>query len=124
NSTGQPVTRLRFRIVDVTTLGTPNPGGAQADLRGLDSVDVIVTTTTGNVLVKGTAVEQPPTQGSGGGLNSTMSAPLQGGAIAPGASVNVQFTLGVQAGGRFRFLVNVEAGTGASGLTDGRQTPG
>jgi hypothetical protein len=110
NKTGQSVTRLRFRIVDITTLNTPNPGGAQADLRVLTSSDVMVTTTGGSVvLVKGTAIEGVPEQTSGGGLNSSLAVQLPGGALAPNASVNVQFVLGVQAGGRFRFLVNVEA---------------
>ena len=109
NSTGAPVTLLRFRVVDITTLNTPNPGGAQADLRALTSTDVMVTTSTGNVLVKGTTLAQPLAQPQGGGLNSTLVVQLPGGALAPGASVNVQFVLGVQAGGRFRFLVNVEA---------------
>jgi subtilisin family serine protease len=109
NSTGAPVSRLRFRIVDITTLNTPNPGGAQADLRAIDSADVTVTTSGGSVLVKGTTLEQPPAQTSGGGLNSTLVVALANGALANGASVNVQLTLGVQANGRFRFLVNVEA---------------
>ncbi|HEX8070948.1 MAG TPA: metallophosphoesterase [Pyrinomonadaceae bacterium] len=113
NKTGQVITQLRFRIVDVTTLGTPNPGGAQADLRALDSIDVTVTTSAGNVLVKGTTVQTPPAQTQGGGLNSALVVQLPGGALAPNASVNVQFVLGVQQGGSFRFLVNVEAGAGA-----------
>ncbi|MFL6211960.1 MAG: Calx-beta domain-containing protein [Pyrinomonadaceae bacterium] len=122
NKTGQPVTRLRFRIVDVTTLNTPNPGGAQADLRALTSADVMVTTTGGaSVLVKGTTIEGPPAQTLGGGLNTSLVVALPGGALAPNASVNVQFVLGVQASGRFRFLVNVEALTGAqsAALTKG-----
>ncbi len=114
NKTGGVVTALRFRIVDITTLNTPNPGGTQADLRGLDSVDVTVTTGSGNVLVRGTTLEQPPVQSAGGGLNSTFKVNLQGGALVNGASVDVQFVLGVQAGGSFRFLINVEALTGAS----------
>jgi hypothetical protein len=114
NKTGQTVTRLRFRIVDVTTLNTPNPGGAQADLRVLTSADAMVPTTSGSViLVKGTSIEGLPAQTSGGGLNTTLAVQLPGGALAPNASVNVQFVLGVQAGGRFRFLVNVEALPGA-----------
>ena len=108
NSTGQPVTKLRFRIVDVTTLNTPNPGGAQADLRLLTSSDLPVTTSLGNLNVRGTIVEQPPTQGGGGGLNTSATINLPG-SIAPGATVDVRLVLGVQAGGRFRFLVNVEA---------------
>ncbi|HEX8072873.1 MAG TPA: Ig-like domain-containing protein [Pyrinomonadaceae bacterium] len=108
NKTGQMVTALRFRIVDVTTLNSPGAGASQADLRALDSIDVTVTTSGGNVLVKGTALDAPA-QSSGGGLNSALVVQLPGGALAPNASVNVQFVLGVQQGGSFRFLVNVEA---------------
>ncbi|HEX8072714.1 MAG TPA: carboxypeptidase regulatory-like domain-containing protein [Pyrinomonadaceae bacterium] len=111
NKTGTMITALRFRIVDITTLNTPGyaPGGAQADLRALDSIDVTVTTSAGNILVKGTALDAPA-QALGGGLNSAYVVNLPGGALAPNASVNVQFVLGVQQGGSFRFLVNVEAG--------------
>jgi hypothetical protein len=110
NTTGQTVTALRFRIVDVTTLNTPNPGGAQADLRALSSSDVSVSVTGGGtLLVKGTMLAQPPTQTLGGGLNSALTVALPGGSLANGASINVQFVLGVEAAGRFRFLVNVEA---------------
>jgi hypothetical protein len=106
NSTGQIVTRLRFRVVDITTATAP---AGTADLRALDSVDVTVSTSAGNVLVKGTTVEQQPTQSFGGGLNSSLVVALPGGTLAPNASVNVQFNLGIQQGGSFRFLVNVEA---------------
>ncbi len=114
NNTGGPVTRLRFRIVDVTTLNTPGyvPGGSQADMRALNSNNITVTLSNGaQVLVQGTTVELPPTQPGGGGLNSsmavgsiTLSTPL-----AAGANAKVQFVLGVQQGGSFRFTVNVEA---------------
>ncbi|MFL6209445.1 MAG: Calx-beta domain-containing protein [Pyrinomonadaceae bacterium] len=109
NTTGQAVTRLRFRIVDVTTLNTPNPGGAQADLRWLSSTDMPVTTSLGMLTLRGTVIETPPTQGMGGGLNSTGVVTLPGGALASGATIDVRFVLGVQAPGRFRFFVNVEA---------------
>jgi hypothetical protein len=63
------------------------------------------------VMVKGTTLEQPPTQPNGGGYNSTLavgtittSTPL-----APNAAVNVQFLLGVQTNGAFRFFIIVEA---------------
>ncbi len=114
NNTGAPVTRLRFRVVDVTTLNTPGyvPGGSQSDMRVLNSSNITVTLTDGTpVLVQGTTVELPPAQTSGGGLNSslavgsiTLSTPL-----AVGANAKVQFVLGVQQGGSFRFTVNVEA---------------
>jgi hypothetical protein len=60
------------------------------------------------VPVAGTQVETPPAQALGGGLNSSivMITPVE---IAPGASVNIEFNLGVQQSGSFRFFVNVEA---------------
>lgn len=114
NSTGQAVTRLRFRIVDITTLGNPVLG--QADVRVLDSTGGAVTITGGSaVQVRGLAVEQPATlsQPNGGGLNSSLTTAAGiitvGQPLAPGANVNVEFLLGVQLGGTFRFFVNIEA---------------
>ena len=52
NSTGVPVTRLRFRVVDITTLNTPGAGG-QADLRLVTSGDIPVTTSLGSLTVEG-----------------------------------------------------------------------
>ncbi|HYY42865.1 MAG TPA: hypothetical protein VE775_09055, partial [Pyrinomonadaceae bacterium] len=119
NSTGQSISRLRFRVVDITTRGTPNPGGAQADLRLLTSNDLNVTTSLGALTVIGTLVEQPPNQPGGGGLNTTVNVP---GGVANGATIDVRFVLGVQTNGRFRFLVNVEAVTGTPGLLKGGMT--
>jgi RHS repeat-associated protein len=114
NNTNGSVTRLRVRIVDITTLNTPGyvPGGAQADMRALSSNDITVTLSNGTqVLVRGTTLETPPAQSNGGGLHAnlgvfaySLSQPL-----APGASTNVQFMLGVQQSGTFRFFFNVEA---------------
>jgi glucose/arabinose dehydrogenase len=109
NNTGGPVTRLRFRVADITAY--PPPPGA-ADVRAITSADVSVTLTNGTaVLVRGTTLEEPPAQPHGGGYNSTLSsgtvtlaAPL-----AAGASVNLQFLLGVQRNGYFRFFFDVEA---------------
>lgn len=112
NNTGQPVTRLRFRVVDITTLNSPGytAGGGQSDMRLLDSANVTVTLTGGTqVQVLGTVVEQPPPQTGGGGMNSSVTITIPGGTLAPGASVNVQFVLGVQQGGSYRFTVNTEA---------------
>jgi hypothetical protein len=63
------------------------------------------------VTVFGTTLEQPPTQPSGGGLNSTLSAGTitLGTPLAPGQSINLQFLLGVQHSGNFKFFFNVEA---------------
>jgi Tol biopolymer transport system component len=124
NNTTAPITSLRFRIVDLTT--TPESTGVNgfADLRAISSTDVTATcqseggtphlcsdnpspTTT----IRGTTLETDTNgQPNGGGFNSTLAAgtitttPLQ-----PGASVNIQFLLGVERNGRFRFFVNIEA---------------
>jgi hypothetical protein len=126
NNTGANVTRLRFRIVEFTTL--PPPNGTTADLRARTSTNVVVSgindaatclastgssTTPCTVTVKGTTLEQPPTQAPaiGGGLNATLAEGTitVGTPLAPGASTNVQFLLGIQTTGSFRFLIIVEA---------------
>jgi CSLREA domain-containing protein len=111
NNTGAPVSRLRFRVVDITTLGSPGYGAnGQADLRALTSPDVDVTINGRSVTIRGTTLEQPA-QPNAGGLNSglavgaiTLNDPLP-----PGQSVSVQFLLGVETRGYFRFFVNIEA---------------
>jgi hypothetical protein len=110
NTTALPVTRLRFRVVDITTLGSPVASSPQADMRVLTSTGV-VTNSQGQevVTVTGLTLETPPAQMNGGGLNSTLTVALPGGALAPGNTIDVQFLLGVQQQGNFRFLVNVEA---------------
>jgi subtilisin-like proprotein convertase family protein len=108
NNTGGNITRLRFRVIDVTTF----PAAATwADLRVITSSDVTVSTTAGNVLVRGTTLETPPTQGAGGGFNSSMSVGTVTLAtpLANGASINVRWVLGIQQAGTFRFIVNIEA---------------
>ena len=116
NTTALPVTRLRFRVVDITTLSSPVASSPQADLRVLSSTGV-VTNSQGQevVTVTGLTLETPPAQPNGGGLNSTLTVVLPGGALAPGNSIDVQFLLGVQQQGSFRFLVNVEALPGPEG---------
>jgi Big-like domain-containing protein/Calx-beta domain-containing protein/cadherin-like protein len=123
NNTGAPVTRLRFRIIDISTFPV---SGAVADLRVLDSLAVTVNGVTDSatcaatgtpatvpcsVTVFGTTLEQPPTQALGGALNSSLSAgtitvPTP---LAPGQSINLQFLLGVQQTGSFKFFFNIEA---------------
>jgi hypothetical protein len=115
NNTGKSVTKLRFRIVDMTTLG--NVTGGQADLRSLDSPSGVVTITGGStVQMRGLTLEQGTSFGEipqplGGGLNSSMLVGFitVGQPLAPGANVNVEFRLGVNSSGTFRFFINVEA---------------
>ena len=115
NLTGGSVTRLRFRISDLTTF--PAPSGI-ADLRPRTSTAVVVTVDrapcgsgTSNVTVQGTTLEQPPSQPNGGGFNSSLSAGTVTLAtpLANGASVDIRWLLGLQQTGSFKFFVNVEA---------------
>jgi hypothetical protein len=98
NNTGGNVTRLRFRIVDLTTF--PAPSGI-ADLRPRTSNAVVVTVDrppcgsgTSNVTVQGTTLEQPPSQPNGGGFNSSMGANTVTLAtpLANGASLDLAFS--------------------------------
>ncbi|HKP80856.1 MAG TPA: Ig-like domain-containing protein, partial [Pyrinomonadaceae bacterium] len=121
NNTGAPVTRLRIRVVDISTAFV---SGGIADLRVLSSSNITVSvndsatctaagfaSTPCNVTVRGTTLETPPGQPSGGGFNSSLSATTitLGTPLAPGASINLQMLLGVQDTGSFKFFFNVEA---------------
>ncbi|HYH85184.1 MAG TPA: hypothetical protein VEX60_06850 [Pyrinomonadaceae bacterium] len=118
NNTGVEVTRLRFRVIDITTF--PAPSGV-ADLRPRTSTAITVSnindagTCLGGiqpctVTVQGTTLEQPPSQTKGGGFNSSLSADTVTLAepIPPGTSINVRFLLGVQQTGSFKFFLNIE----------------
>ncbi|HYP00024.1 MAG TPA: carboxypeptidase regulatory-like domain-containing protein, partial [Pyrinomonadaceae bacterium] len=111
NKTGATVNNLRFRITDITTLGTPGTASL-ADLRAISSTDVEATVNGSTIIIKGTLLESP--HPLGGGLNSALLLPLAGNSLAPNASIDVQFRLGVERNGSFRFFVNVEASTLAS----------
>jgi hypothetical protein len=120
NNTGADVTRLRFRIVDISTAPTT---GSTADLRAITSGDITVTvndtatcTAAGlskpcSIVVRGTTLETPPNQPLGGGNNASMTTGVitLGSPLAPGASINLQFLLGVQSTGSFKFFFNIEA---------------
>jgi hypothetical protein len=115
NNTGATVTRLRFRIIDVTTFNSPTLVAApQAQLRAVNSGSSVVTVNGTPTTVEGTSIETPPAQPNGGGLNTSLGRSLVSGTIintpiAPGATVNLQFVLGVVQSGNYRFYVNVEA---------------
>jgi hypothetical protein len=106
NGSGTTITRVRFRVVDISTLGNRGPG--EADLRVISSTDTTATLSNGTtVTVKGTTLDQPPAQPNGGGLNSSLSVALPPGELAPGASINVQFLLNVVQPGTYRFEIDV-----------------
>ena len=116
NNTGAPVTRLRFRVINITTRGTPASecgGSPCADMRALTSPDGTATMSNQTVVVvRGVRLEEnPPITLEGGGLNSSLSAdfitlaqPLQN-----GFSVNIQFKLGIVTSAPFRLILNIEA---------------
>lgn len=114
NNTGGNVTRLRFRVIDLTTF--PAPSGI-ADLRPRTSTAVVVTVDrppcssgTSNITVQGTTLEQPPSQPNGGGFNSSLSAGTVTLAtpIANGSTIDVRFLVGIQQTGQFKLYLNTE----------------
>jgi hypothetical protein len=108
NNTGAPITRLRFRIVDLTTYP---PAAGASDLRARTSSSVIVSLTGGGtVTAAGTTLEQPPSQPNGGGFDSSLDAATvtTTSPLADGASMDV-FLLGVQQRGSEMFAVCAEA---------------
>ncbi len=118
NTTGTSITRLRFRIVDITTctIAPCTVGGAPAgtaDLRALtSSSSTVIITGGGSTQVSGLTLEQANiAQTRGGGLNSSLAASTITVAqpLAPGAAINVEFRLGVQQSGAYRFFINIEA---------------
>jgi hypothetical protein len=115
NNTGGNVTRLRYRIIDITTF--PAPGGF-ADLRPRTSTsigEVVDRPPCGSgtwaITVQGTTLEVPPSQPKGGGFNSSMGSGTitLGTPLANGATIDVRFLLGIQQTGTFRIYVNIEA---------------
>jgi hypothetical protein len=109
NVSGQPIKRLRVRVIDIT--GYPYISGT-SDIRAISSTDTLVTRSNGTtVWVNGTTLETPPAQINGGGLNSTLSANdiTLSSPLNPGQGFSVQFMLGVQQTGSFRFFIVVEA---------------
>lgn len=110
NNTSGAVTRLRFRIVEVTTFLVPL---GTADLRAITSTTSAITSPCGGgtITLQGLTLEAPPTQAFGGGFNSSLSAGTVtlAAPLAAGASIDVNFVLGILQAGTFRFFVNVEA---------------
>ena len=111
NNTGANVTRMRFRIVDLSTFGGPT---SAADLRLLTSNDMVLNVIdpgggTTVVSVFGLTLDNP--SGFGGGHNSSASVGVVtlGTPIPPGSSIYVNFLLGVEKEGdpRFNFMIEV-----------------
>lgn len=105
NTTQQSVSRVRFRVVDITTLGNVAPG--ESDLRVLNSTGGTLTRVDNTtVSLTPLTLETTPTQPVGGGLNSILKLATP---LASGAFVDIEFKLGVMTNGAFRFFIIVEA---------------
>jgi hypothetical protein len=109
NNTGSNVTRLRFRVIDISTYQAPV---GTADLRVRTSSLIIITDpcTSLPLAIQGTTLEEPPAQPNGGGFNSSLSAGTVTLAtpILPGGTYDFHFLLGIQQTGSFKFYVNIE----------------
>jgi uncharacterized repeat protein (TIGR01451 family) len=117
NNSELPVTRLRFRVIDISTFSSPI---GTADLRaltstpleasGIDDSNTCGGPTPCTVTVRGLILETPPVQQFGGAFNSSLSDGLVNlqTPLAPGESINIRFLFGIQKTGLFRVLVNIE----------------
>jgi hypothetical protein len=113
------VTRLRFRIVELTTFPVTTPGNAQ--LRAISSGPAAPVTvndpgTCGGAAscspaVLGTTLETVTAGQTEGGYNSTLSAGTitLGSQLQNNTAINLQFVLGIVQPGKFRFYIIVEA---------------
>ena len=105
NNTGRALSKLRFRVADLSTWNSRQVFGTQAELRVLDA------TLEGLSGLRAAKLGPAPAQAHGGGINAgllldgalTLSAPL-----ASGQSVDVEFLLGVMKGGSYQFILVVE----------------
>lgn len=120
NNTGGNVTRVRFRIADISTF--PAPAGT-ADLR-LRSASAVVlggiadnatcaaagAATPCTITAQGITLETPPAQPNGGAFNSsgTAGTVTLGTPLPIGASLNLQFLFGVQQNGNYRITFELE----------------
>lgn len=116
NNTGGNITRLRFRVVEITTLNSPPFFvSGQGELRVRNSADetLFVAGRNATLFVQGVNRQQPPAQPAPrcGGLNTSLN---PGGInptnpLGPGEHIDVVFRVGVNKKGGFRFFFNVEA---------------
>jgi Lamin Tail Domain len=129
NNTTGVINQIKFEVLDTTTLN--NQAAGEADVRFLSSEVLIPPASCigcgpGKIDVEKTPAQQTLTVDLGGGLNSrgaagTLPLPTP---LAPGASVVVEFRLGVQQSGNFRFFVNVHGSFAPSAPAPASKTVG
>jgi len=126
NNTSNSFDYLSFRVIEITTLNSPNIfGEEQSQLRLVSSgsTSAEVPSRGGPVTINGTVLEYDgcegcpePRQPNGGGLNSTVFTQSEQFLMGPGQTVDVQFLLNVIKSGLYRFYVYVEAGPVRGGI--------
>ena len=111
NGTGANITRLRFRVIDLTTLAAP-AGFADLRFRTSNPRTTVIDTYpcgqgTSSVTALGTTLETPPSQPDGGGFNASLSVAsvTAGTPLASGVAVTVRFLLSVHQTGAARFCL-------------------
>jgi hypothetical protein len=118
NLNNETINYLAFRVIDITTTGSPQTYARQAELRLVTSGDAETFSNSQGrtVVIHGTMLEfdpghnAEPAQPNGGGLNTSAVTNVNlGPGIGPGESIDVQFFLDVVQGGSYRFYVSVEA---------------
>jgi hypothetical protein len=111
NNTGAPITKLRFRIAELSTLFGDGyvPGGI--DWRGITTTDAAINVPAA-VTAKGLTLEAPSVPysatGRGGGYNASFTADLSGlpgGALANNASIYINIGFRNVKAGSFYFMV-------------------
>ncbi len=123
NTSGQVIKRLRFRVINQTSLQSPGYNDTnQADLRLISSTQQnVILVGGGSVPVSGTTLEEPA-QSLGGALNSsvvenTSTADRNAGTLVLGTPLGINesrsytFLFGVQRDGNYTVTLNIEADT-------------
>ena len=120
NNTNETFGYLGFRVIEISTLNSPNTLGEQAQLRLVSSENTFadVPSRGGSITINGTLLEYDdmcgcaePQQPNGGGLNSSVSVDSEQFFMAPNDTVDVQFLFNVIKAGFYRFYIYVEAGS-------------
>ncbi len=119
NISDRTITAAQARVTALSQAGgPPKPGARQprepAQLHVVNAyggpLSRVSTLLRGRVWVYNLSPD-PPATGLGGGLNTTLSVPLPTGGLAPGHSVDVSFSLAVDAPGDFWFGYDLDLTT-------------
>jgi hypothetical protein len=124
NTSSTTITSAEIRITSLSEVnGPPEPGvttqpPTPAQLRVINPATPTtqITITGGHTItVQNLSVDGPATAVPGGGLETTLTIPLPGGGLAPGASVSISLSFAVDRHGPYWYGYDVDAITSASG---------